>query len=232
MTFGALVWIVTADLRRRAFIYLAFCIVAIALAAVFDRATAQAIRDCGLEQFIRDHATLKATLKAPGTYWFTLCVAAVVVVMHRAHWRAAIFLLAATIVTAVGEVVKWLVGRYRPFKLPDGSGRLAPFEFHPFPGEAKNLSFPSGHAFLAFATAAALGMLWPRWRWAFYLGAAVVAFERVAEDAHWLSDATAAAVLGVGGACLIRRLIGDKLDLDEFSLARSSVREGRAPAEP
>ena len=86
-----------------------------------------------------------------------------------------------------------------------------PFELSVFRGglpgflESKNLCFPSGHASMAFATAAAVAILWPRskWRWAGYALASVVAVERVVEAAHWLSDVVAAAALGVGGAHLI-----------------------------
>ena len=72
-----------------------------------------------------------------------------------------------------------------------------------------NLSFPSGHAALAFATAAALAMLWPRsrWRWVAYVVAAIVAAERVAENAHWLSDTVGAAALGVGGVHVIHWIV-------------------------
>src|SRR5205823_11609069 len=102
---------------------------------------------------------------------------------------------------------KWIAGRYRPFKLPElvgDSDALAPFTLHPFPPSGTNLSFPSGHACLAFATACAMGMLWPRLRWVFYAVATLVAAERVAENAHWPSDAVAAAAVGVGVVHLTR----------------------------
>jgi membrane-associated phospholipid phosphatase len=178
----------------------------LAIAAALDSPTAHFIRDSGLEQFFRNHRTVAAVLKSPGTYYFTTAIALIVAVVHRRRSRAAVFVLLASAVSGVNGAVKWIVGRHRPFKPPDGSGRFTPFDFHPFPHEGKNLCFPSGHACLAFATAAALGMLWPRWRWAFYVGAAIVAFERVAENAHWLSDSVAAAALGIVGVFLIRKL--------------------------
>ena len=50
---------------------------------------------------------------------------------------------------------------------------------------------------------------WPRakWRFAAYAVAAIVAAEQVAENAHWLSDAVAAAALGVGGVYAIRWVV-------------------------
>ena len=72
-----------------------------------------------------------------------------------------------------------------------------------------NLSFPSGHAACAFATATALSILLPRWRGAFYAVAVLVAAERVLENGHWLSDVVAAAALGVGSVYVVRRLWWD-----------------------
>jgi membrane-associated phospholipid phosphatase len=116
----------------------------------------------------------------------------------------------ATAVSGINGVIKWMVGRTRPFKLH--LGLAEPFALSPFRGgirglfDSKNLCFPSGHAALAFATAAAMAILFPRGRWAFYALAAIVAIERIAETAHWCSDTVAAAALGIGGVHLIRWL--------------------------
>jgi membrane-associated phospholipid phosphatase len=69
--------------------------------------------------------------------------------------------------------------------------------------EHARFSFPSAQALLAFTTATALAILIPRWRWAFYGGATLVALERLAENAHWLSDCVGAAGLGVVGVRLL-----------------------------
>lgn len=135
-------------------------------------------------------------------------VAILVAALHRQHLRAAAFVVLATAVSGVNGAIKWIAGRTRPFKLHDGLAE--PFAISPFRGglhgalDSRNLCFPSGHAALAFATAACVAILWPRFRWAFYSVATVVALERIAENAHWLSDNVAAAALGVGGVQLIR----------------------------
>jgi membrane-associated phospholipid phosphatase len=193
---------------RRVILAIATWVVAFALAAALDATVAQWLRDRGVDQFLREHKALRETLKVPGFFAFTVVVAGIVAVVHKTQWRGALFFLAACATASVNQLLKWSVGRYRPFTSPNGSGPLAPFALHPFSHSGKNLCFPSGHACLAFATAAALGMLWPRWRWAFYPLAAVVAAERVAENAHWLSDAVAAAAIGVGGACVVRYFLG------------------------
>jgi len=117
----------------------------------------------------------------------------------------------AGLFSGVNELIKWVAGRTRPYKLFAGPGAkegayLAPFELHPFRG-GSNMAFPSGHAALAFATAAALAILMPRWRWAFYGIAALTAAERVLEGAHYPSDVVAAAALGVGAAHAARAAI-------------------------
>src|SRR5262249_18805406 len=123
------------------------------------------------------------------------------------------------LVSGINGFIKWVVGRTRPFKLDvldaAGHARAMPFSLSPFRGgfrgifQSTNLCFPSGHAALAFATAAALAILWPRskWPWIGYLVAIFVAAERVLENAHWLSDTVGAAALGIGGVHLIRWIL-------------------------
>jgi membrane-associated phospholipid phosphatase len=186
-------------------IWLVVSLVAVAIAGMFDARVAMFMREQGAEDFLIHHKVLREALKTPGFFGFTLIVVIPLVIWrHRMRWPAGIFMLIATALSGSNQLIKWIAGRTRPFKLPDGSGRLAPFELHPFPHDGKNLCFPSGHADLAFATAAGLGILWPRFRWAFYALALIVAVERVAENAHWLSDTVAAAALGIGGAYLVR----------------------------
>jgi membrane-associated phospholipid phosphatase len=189
-------------------------VVAFVLALAFDGPIARTVRDSGADAWLHGHKLLAEILKTPGTFPFTAAVILLVLFVHPLQWRAAGFVLLATVISGVNGLIKWLVGRTRPFKL-GLPPRLAPFELSPLRGGlgglfvSKNLCFPSGHAALAFATAAALAMLWShrRWRWGFYAVAAIVAAERVLENAHWLSDTVAGAALGVGGVHLIRWLL-------------------------
>src|SRR5438034_7020217 len=82
---------------------------AIAIAAAVDASAAHLVRDSGLEQFFREHRTLAAMLKSPGTYYFTIAIAVIVGFAHRDKWRAGIFLLLATAVSGVNGAVKWIV---------------------------------------------------------------------------------------------------------------------------
>jgi membrane-associated phospholipid phosphatase len=203
----------------------ALWLVAIAIAAALDGTVATWLHDHQIDAFLRSQKLLRETLKAPGFFGFTVALAIVVTLLHRLRWRAGLFVLIAGATAGVNQLLKWTTGRYRPFTAPiAGASTAAPFEFHPFPSSGRNLCFPSGHAALAFATAAALGMLWPRGRWLFYVLAMFVAAERVAENAHWLSDTVAAAAIGIGGAMLVRRLFSPLLVEERTAEARSAQR--------
>jgi membrane-associated phospholipid phosphatase len=195
----------------RPILFIIISVIVIGLAATLDRATAEYVRAVGAEKFLHTHKILRESLKTSGFYPFTIVVAFLIAWAHRWDWRRAIFLLIATATAGLNEPIKWIAGRTRPFKTTHGpTDLLTPFQLHPFPGfSSQNLCFPSGHAALAFATAAALGILWPRWRWAFYPLALVVAAERVLENAHWFSDTVAAAALGIGCVWIVRRLLWD-----------------------
>jgi membrane-associated phospholipid phosphatase len=105
--------------------------------------------------------------------------------------RAGIVAILALIVSGVlSRVVKILVGRARPRAVADGLEHWGPSlasAFH---------SFPSGHATSAFTLAAVLAVVAPSWRGSFYAAAAVIAFSRVALDAHFLADVVAGGLLG------------------------------------
>jgi membrane-associated phospholipid phosphatase len=188
-------------------------IVAISVAAVLDSAVAGFAHQIGSDEFLNHHDWLKWFLKLPGFFGFTVILAVVIQLRHPLRWRASTFLLLCGATSGANQLMKYIAGRTRPYRTLSGySDLLTPFQLHPFPSfDSKNLCFPSGHAALAFATAASLSILWPRWRWGFYAVATVVAVERVMENAHWFSDAVAAAAMGVGGAWVVRWLWWDRL---------------------
>lgn len=92
---------------------------------------------------------------------------------------------------AAAEALKLAVGRVRPADSAHETDQFQPFSGHD--------SFPSGHATLAFATAAALDCeTASRWvpRVAYPL-AGLVCWSRVHDDRHWTSDVVAGAALGL-----------------------------------
>ena len=185
---------------KRKILVIVFCwVAAFAVGLMLDRAIAQRVARNYMERGGHPTALMKV-MKSPGHFAFTSGVILLLIVFHRERWRAAgLILLSAAIGGAAYSIIKWCVGRRRP--VPKVG--IHPFELHPFwkgfPGllHPENLSFPSGHAYLAFATAHSLGMFLPRWRILFYLGAAMVGLERIMENAHYLSDVIAGAALGI-----------------------------------
>jgi len=91
-------------------------------------------------------------------------------------------------------LLKHLVARARPsVLLEDGHyGLVASFSGAPFN------SFPSSHAFTAFAAACVLAYLLPAWRMPLFVLAAIVSICRVLTLEHFPSDVLASAFIAAG----------------------------------
>ncbi|MBR0775302.1 phosphatase PAP2 family protein [Bradyrhizobium diazoefficiens] len=100
----------------------------------------------------------------------------------------------------VGEVLKYLIGRGRPFV----GGKADAFNFVPFEGSGAYASLPSGHAVTAFALAFAVSALWPRLRVFMFTYAIVILLTRLVLLAHHPSDVVAGAMVGMVGAMAVR----------------------------
>jgi membrane-associated phospholipid phosphatase len=96
-------------------------------------------------------------------------------------------------------VLKELTGRSRP-----NAGQGA-HDFNPLSGAE---SFPSGHTAEAFAVAASIAENYHRpWISGLSYGVAgLVGYARMEHDAHWLSDVTAGAFIGIGVAKQVSKL--------------------------
>jgi undecaprenyl-diphosphatase len=111
------------------------------------------------------------------------------------------FLFFAVLVPVLlGEVIKWIVGRGRPF----AGGEADAFNFSHFAATEAYASFPSGHAITSFALAFAVSALWPQARVAMAVYAVLIAASRLVLLAHHPSDVVAGALLGVIGAMFVR----------------------------
>ncbi len=111
------------------------------------------------------------------------------------------FVFFAVLVPAlIGEVLKWVIGRGRPFV--GGEGNV--FNFRHFGGTEAFASFPSGHANTAFALAFAVSALWPQARPVMIAYAVAIALSRLVLLAHHPSDVVAGALVGVIGAMAVR----------------------------
>jgi membrane-associated phospholipid phosphatase len=99
-----------------------------------------------------------------------------------------------------GEVIKWIVGRGRPFV----GGEANAFNFSHFAGTQAYASFPSAHAITGAALAFAVCALWPRARGVMIVYALLIIASRLVLLAHHPSDVVAGALIGVVGAMFVR----------------------------
>jgi membrane-associated phospholipid phosphatase len=139
------------------------------------------------------------------------------------------FLFFAVLVSVLaGELIKWIVGRGRPFV----GGQANAFNFSHFAGTEAYSSFPSGHATTAFALAFAVAAIWPRARIAIIAYALVIAATRLVLLAHHPSDVVAGALVGITGAMVVRywfaaRRLGFAIHRDGTIVALTGPSSGR-----
>src|SRR5437867_2987638 len=123
--------------------------------AIIDAPVARYVQQTRLFERVCGSYALTHVLKRFGEFPFTCIIAAGVSLLHRWHWRAGAFVAVSNLPGLVNRVMKWAVGRTRPFKLPDTFIQPAPFHFDPFRGgwhgiwNETNLAFASGHAAVA-----------------------------------------------------------------------------------
>jgi membrane-associated phospholipid phosphatase len=153
------------------------------------------------------------------------------------HLQFVFFAVLVPVLT--GEVIKWIVGRGRPFV----GGEADVFNFAHFAGTEAYASFPSAHAVTSAALAVAVSAVWPHARVPMIVYAVLIAMSRLVLLAHHPSDVVAGALVGVVGAMLVRywfaaRRLGFAIGLDGVivPLARTSpglrkrvAREASAP---
>ena len=185
--------------------------------------------------------------KAANVLWSLaalLLVTAIVIPLMQGSWRSRLmrlgrrlqFLFLAVLVPILaGEVIKWIVGRGRPFV----GGTADAFNFSHFAGKEAYASFPSAHAITAFALAFAVSALWPRAWIAVSVYAVAIAATRLVLLAHHPSDVVGGALIGVVGAMCVRywfavRRLGFGVGSDGaiVSLSGHLKRVARKPSAP
>jgi undecaprenyl-diphosphatase len=120
--------------------------------------------------------------------------------LARHGTRAQYLFLAVLVPVLMGDAIKWVVGRGRPFV----GGKANAFNFAPFNGTEAYASFPSSHAVTACALAFAVAAIWPRARLAMAVYALLILASRLVLLAHHPSDVVAGGLLGVIGAMIVR----------------------------
>lgn len=113
------------------------------------------------------------------------------------------FIFASIAVSGIAtNVVKILLGRARPNVVDDLSWPL----FDPFATSGSFHSFPSGHANTIFCIAIAVGFFAPRLRIPLLIVAAALAFGRVLQFKHFISDSVGGAALAALTTIWLRQL--------------------------
>jgi undecaprenyl-diphosphatase len=114
--------------------------------------------------------------------------------------RVQFLFLAVLVPVLIGDVLKGIIGRGRPFV----GGEANPFNFSLWSWSEAYASLPSGHATTAFALAFAVAALWPRTTALMFGYAIVIAVSRLVLLAHHPSDVVAGALTGIVGAMAVR----------------------------
>jgi membrane-associated phospholipid phosphatase len=191
-------------------LWAAIFIVLFLIALPLDIPLSTFAHDSGIASWLKAHHAVALAIRFPGRFYFTLVVCAYLLadswrkgirVKSALYLKPSIVFLAG-VLSGLNAPLKMLVGRIRPYH------GIPPFELHPFKYGIMNteasFSFPSGDASLAFAMAMSLSFTIPKLRPLWWTLAVIVAFERIAENAHYPSDVVAGAALGVGVAFLAR----------------------------
>lgn len=110
-------------------------------------------------------------------------------------WTNQFLFLFAVIATSgiVVDIIKIIAGRYRPSELFEKG--LYGFDF--FHLDRALTSFPSGHTTTAFALAAAITYLWPKFSLIAFAFALSIGISRIAITAHYPSDVIGGALTGI-----------------------------------
>jgi membrane-associated phospholipid phosphatase len=113
---------------------------------------------------------------------------------HPLWANQSLFLFASVAVSGIAvDIVKIIAGRYRPSELFEKG--LYGFDF--FHLDRALTSFPSGHTTTAFALAAAIGYLWPRYSALACFFALSIGISRIAITAHYPSDVLGGVLMGI-----------------------------------
>lgn len=116
---------------------------------------------------------------------------------HHPQWRSISEEALQSVVAASFTTLLLKMAFHR--ERPREQSQLDPYRFHGPSFRRQNLSFPSGHATVAFALASSLSMHFEEnWYWGIplYGLAAATAWQRVYQQEHWPSDVLMGALIG------------------------------------
>ena len=178
----------------------AFCVVSF---VSLDRPIAYGCR--GLGKGVREFFRFITTFGLSGWY---LVPSFLLFILSRFRFRkpawagrALFVFLAVSFSGIVVDILKFILGRYRPAML--FRENLYGFVF--FNTDALATSFPSGHAAVVAALALSLDAIWPGLRVLYAFAALLVIASRVATCVHYLSDVVAGTYVAVITTLAVKR---------------------------
>jgi undecaprenyl-diphosphatase len=118
---------------------------------------------------------------------------------------AAVFFVVVAVPGLVTDIIKPVVGRFRPDFVHEGAFAFAPFSF----GGYAHYSFPSGHATTMGAVAVLAAFVPNAVTIPILSATAIVAISRVMIGVHFPSDVVAGALIGAGVGYLILRSMAE-----------------------
>ncbi len=190
--------------------------IAAAIALPWDR---QVSRLLSVDRMPSDLRTL---VRLAETFGHGFGVAAIVISVGLAcrSWRT-LLMLGSTVALAgfVANLVKLNVARLRPYAIDEAQQAFERFGFREvlpwrYGGDdwlSHSLqAFPSGHSAIAAALAVGLSRLYPHASLWFALLAALAVWQRIASQAHHLSDTLAGAAIGIVVATTVGGLVDRK----------------------
>jgi undecaprenyl-diphosphatase len=147
-------------------------------------------------------------VKQKAVLGFAIALVLWMLIRGKPNVRLAAILLILTILVSDqlnSFVIKNLFARLRPCHVLPG--------VHLLVGCGSGYSFPSSHAVNNFAGAMVLAFCIPRWRWAFFGFAALIAFSRVYVGVHYPFDVLGGAAVGLccAGFVIALYLISEKI---------------------
>lgn len=137
-------------------------------------------------------------------FGYFLILIALILFLRERNWRKRIYFFSLTVLSLIlsrgiiTEIIRFFYERPRPFLT---------LGFQPLSDHVQNGSFPSGHAAFFFTLALAVFYFNKLWGWRFLAFATVISLARIFIGVHWPSDILAGAIIGLGSAFLIKRIL-------------------------
>lgn len=113
------------------------------------------------------------------------------------HWSINAF-VALIFSGLLVHIIKFFVGRMRPYM----NNAIDALVFSPLNTNADYGSFASGHTQVMFTVATIMSLTFPKWKWFWFLSAAIIGFSRVGDLKHYSSDVIFGACVGITGTLL------------------------------